>query len=87
MRKTWMQMPSAMAEAYATEQMAMAQGNSKNPQVKVNNDKAMGQVAPYAEQQTVRNQLSTFETEIANRYKNLIQTSGKEKMAADLQKT
>ena len=78
-RKAW-------AEAYATEQMAMAQGNNNNPQVKANNDKAMGQVALMQEQQTVRNQLSAFETEIANRFNVLKQTSGKEKMAADLQK-
>ena len=78
-RKAW-------AQAYATEQMAMAQGNSSNPKVKADNDKAMSQSKLLQEQQSLRNQLSAFETEIANRYKTLIQTSGKEKLEADLQK-
>lgn len=78
-RKAW-------AQAYATEQMAMAQVNKDNPKMKASNDKAMNQVALMQEQQNLRNQLSAFETEIANRYKTLIQTSGKEKLEADLQK-
>ena len=77
-RKAW-------AEAYATEQMAMAQGNSNNPKVKADNDKAMSQSKLLQEQQSLRSQLSAFETEIANRYNTLMQTSGKEKLVADLQ--
>ena len=78
-RKAW-------AQAYATEQMAMAQVNKDNPKMKASNDKAMNQVALMQEQQNLRNQLSAFETEIVNRYKTLIQNSGKEKLEADLLK-
>lgn len=78
-RKAW-------AQAYGTEQMAMAQANKNNPYIKATNDKAMNQVALLQEQENVRNQLSSFETEIANRYATLQNTSGKEKLESDLQK-
>ena len=78
-RKAW-------AKAYASEQMAMAQVNRDNPQIKAVNDKAMNQVTLMQEQQSLRSKITAFETEIVNRHKTLIQTSGKEKLEADLLK-
>lgn len=76
----------AWAEAYVTEQMAMAQANKGNPQAKAQSDKAMNNVQLLQEQEQLRSQISLFENDVQNRYNSLLQAAGKEKLNAGLEK-
>lgn len=76
----------AWAQSYGAEQMAMAQTNKGNTGTQAANDKAMNNVKLMQEQEQLRSQIASFEGEVQSRYNSIIQSSGKDKLDADLQK-
>lgn len=75
----------AWAQSYATGQMAKAKAKNGNTETQSDNDKATSNIKLLQEQGQLRNQIASFENEVQSRYNLIMQTSGEDKLDADLQ--